>query len=105
MLDIYDFDNSGTLPPTTTSPPIETGTATTSSPTEVQTLAIKPTVGAYVFQGCYTEGTGTRALSQAAFFDNTAMTLEKCASHCAAYNYFGVEYGSECWSTPFCLSV
>jgi hypothetical protein len=25
------------------------------------------------------------------------MTLESCASDCAGYTYFGVEYARECW--------
>jgi hypothetical protein len=53
-------------------------------------------VGGYTYQGCYTEGTGIRALTPGAFFDYVAMTLEKCATSCAAYTYFGVEYGGEC---------
>jgi hypothetical protein len=66
----------------------------TASPT--QTLAVKPVVGDYTFQGCYTEATDQRALSEASFLDYDAMTLEECASDCAAYDYFGVEYGGEC---------
>jgi hypothetical protein len=49
----------------------------------------------YVDQGCYTEATTGRALSDNAYYDN-GMTVEKCAAACSAYNWFGVEYGSEC---------
>jgi hypothetical protein len=124
-LDVYDYSNSVSLPPwTTTSTPtgsgissgspssVATSTLSTSSiissptssplPSAVRALAIEPTVGAYSFQGCYTEATNQRALSLASFYDYTAMTLEECAGDCAAYDYFGVEYGGECWSTrPF----
>ena len=37
-----------------------------------------------------------RALSGASYYDYDAMTLEKCASDCAGWAYFGVEYGGEC---------
>jgi hypothetical protein len=69
--------------------------STSSSASVVPTLAIKNTVGAYTFQGCYTEATNVRALSSASFYDYTAMTLEKCAADCVGYTYFGVEYGGE----------
>lgn len=60
-------------------------------------MAVKPTVGAYTYQGCYTEATNIRALSSASFYDYTAMTLEECAADCAGYTYFGIEYGGECY--------
>jgi len=59
------------------------------SPVTVQT------VGNYVFNGCWTEGIGVRALTPGAFAADT-MTVETCASNCAGYTYFGVEYGREC---------
>lgn len=65
--------------------------SSTTSAVAVQTLGIKPTVGGYSYLGCYTEGTNVRALSQAAFFDYDAMTLEDCAADCVGYTYFGVE--------------
>lgn len=72
-------------------------TATSSSSaTAAPTLAIKPTVNGYVFQGCWTEATNQRALSGASYYDYAGMTLEKCASNCAGWSYFGVEYGGEC---------
>lgn len=67
-----------------------------SSATATPTLGIKQTVGAYSFQGCWTEATNVRALSGASFYDYDAMTLEECSIDCAGWNYFGVEYGGEC---------
>merc|ERR1711939_951452 len=64
-----------------------------TAPTSTPTLAIKPVVGSYVRQGCYTEGNGVRALSGAQYVDYVGMTLENCA----ATAYFGVEYGGECY--------
>lgn len=88
-LDVYTYQATTTLPTTTT-----TATATA---TPTQTLGVKPVVGDYTFQGCYTEATDSRALSDASFYDYEAMTLEECATDCAAYDYFGVEYGGECY--------
>ncbi|KAF4635308.1 hypothetical protein G7Y89_g2796 [Cudoniella acicularis] len=71
--------------------------SSTSSSTVVPTLAIKPTVGAYSYVGCYTEGSPNRALPAKVTYDYTGMTLEDCSIDCAGFNYFGVEYGGECW--------
>jgi hypothetical protein len=88
-LDVYNYQESGISSTSST-----TTITSTASPT--QSLAVKPVVGDYTFQGCYTEATDQRALSEASFLDYDAMTLEECASDCAAYDYFGVEYGGEC---------
>lgn len=54
----------GTTVPTSTS-------TSTSSATPTPTLAHKAVVGAYSYLGCYTEATGGRALSSAAFYNYT----------------------------------
>lgn len=90
-LDVYDLNNAiATI----------TATSTASAPTATPTLGIKPTVGAYTYYGCQTEGVGVRALAS----NSTAtdvMTLEYCASYCSGgaspYKYFGTEYGRECY--------
>ena len=69
-----------------------------SSSKTTSSLAVKPSVGAFIFKGCYSEATNERALSSSSFFDYTAMTLEECAADCTNYDYFGVEYGGECKS-------
>lgn len=46
--------------------------------------------------GCWTEGAGVRALDKASTA-GADMTLEKCATYCQSYRYFGTEYGSECY--------
>jgi hypothetical protein len=56
---------------------------------------VKPTIGAYSFQGCYTEGTGVKALTGASFYNYTAMILEMCSTDCAGFTFWGVEYGGE----------
>jgi hypothetical protein len=82
-----------------TPPSASTSTSSTTSstiPTASPTLTHKEVVGSYIFQGCYTEGDGVRALSDKVFYNTTAMTIELCASDCAGYTYFGVEYHEEC---------
>ncbi|KAH7343016.1 hypothetical protein BKA65DRAFT_303260 [Rhexocercosporidium sp. MPI-PUGE-AT-0058] len=80
-----------------TSKPVSLTTSTTSSAAPQGTPGIKPTVGAYTYYGCQTEGTGVRALNGGFFFNETAMTLEMCAENCAGFKYWGVEYGAECY--------
>ncbi|KAF4635933.1 hypothetical protein G7Y89_g2164 [Cudoniella acicularis] len=57
---------------------------------------IKQFVGNWAFQGCWTEGINTRALSSKTYA-NDSMTLESCAAFCTSYIMFGVEYGRECY--------
>ena len=52
--------------------------------------------GAYNYAGCYTEGTGGRALGDASTTSNDN-SIEFCAKYCDGANYFGVEYGAECY--------
>ncbi|KAG0649039.1 WSC domain-containing [Hyphodiscus hymeniophilus] len=75
----------------------KTSTSTSTLSSVTPTLAVKLTIGAYSFQGCYTEGNGVRALAAGSYYNYTGMTLEQCASDCTGYNYWGVEYGGECY--------
>ncbi|KAK3994786.1 putative fungistatic metabolite [Cladorrhinum sp. PSN332] len=77
-----------------TSSSVASTTSTTS--TGVPSPTAKSPVGGYVFVNCRTEGTGVRALGGAAFADDD-MTLELCASNCAGWDQWGVEYGRECY--------
>ncbi|KAK4460781.1 putative fungistatic metabolite [Cladorrhinum samala] len=47
------------------------------------------------YLGCFVDE-GARVLPDNLLGDD-AMTAQKCATHCADYSYFGVEYGRECW--------
>lgn len=76
-----------------------TSTVTSTSASATPTLQHKPVVGNYSFQGCYTEATGVRALSDKTYVNSTSMTNELCASTCAGYTYFGTEYHEECQSS------
>ncbi|KAL2257208.1 hypothetical protein VTK26DRAFT_514 [Humicola hyalothermophila] len=69
---------------------------TTSTPAPTATLGVKPTVGDYVFVGCQTEATDSRALTGDTYADDS-MTLESCADFCSGFIYFGTEYGRECY--------
>ncbi|PMD64690.1 WSC-domain-containing protein, partial [Hyaloscypha bicolor E] len=56
------------------------------------------TIASFNYIGCYTDLAGgiTRSLSSAAFAYDP-MTLESCAANCANYDFFGTEYGRECY--------
>ena len=45
----------------------------------------------YVSQGCYTDDTGSRALTGARFNDDN-MSIDTCANICAGWSLFGIEY-------------
>ncbi|KAL1847140.1 hypothetical protein VTK73DRAFT_10417 [Phialemonium thermophilum] len=66
---------------------------TTTDPTGPRA---KPTVGLYKWFGCYTEATNQRALSSKSYAQDN-VTLESCAAFCSGYQYFGTEYGRECY--------
>ncbi|KAL8691510.1 MAG: hypothetical protein Q9218_003276 [Villophora microphyllina] len=68
-------------------------TAPTSS---ASTSASNPLPTSYASQGCYTEATNGRALVEKTYYDD-AMTIDKCSTACAGFNYFGLEYYRECY--------
>ncbi|KAJ9148434.1 WSC domain-containing protein [Pleurostoma richardsiae] len=93
---------SSTASPSTTSSAVSSSSSssassTTPSTSTSSTLAHKPTVSPYTLVGCYTEGTGVRALSASSYASGDSMTLEACAAFCSSYRYFGAEYASECY--------
>ena len=58
----------------------------------------KATIGGYKYSSCRTEASnGVRALSSASYVNSTGMTNEYCSQRCAGFNYFGTEYGQECY--------
>lgn len=94
---------NGTTPTSSTSSVISSTTSSTASSTVtsrtstgVPSPTAKATVGGYVFVNCRTEGAGVRALGGPGFADDN-MTLELCASNCAGWDHWGVEYGRECY--------
>lgn len=48
------------------------------------------------YQGCFTEPSSARALLPAEL-KNDDMTVESCATFCNPYQFFGLEYGRECY--------
>ncbi|KAL8970463.1 MAG: hypothetical protein Q9183_001511 [Haloplaca sp. 2 TL-2023] len=58
--------------------------------------SIMPAAGEYKYNGCYTEGVGGRALSAKQTASND-MTVDYCREFCSGFNYFGIEYASECY--------
>ncbi|KZF19452.1 WSC-domain-containing protein [Xylona heveae TC161] len=72
-----------------------TSSGTTSGPTPTGPVTV-PVAAGFVSLGCYTEGTNSRALTGEASAGNTN-TVESCASSCAGFSYFGVEYSDECY--------
>jgi WSC domain len=66
----------------------------TVTPTGPQHVA---SVGAYTWQGCYTDVVGARTLTGNTLINYNTMTVEICAGYCAGYSYFGVEYSGECY--------
>ncbi|KAK3685494.1 hypothetical protein B0T22DRAFT_381071 [Podospora appendiculata] len=101
-LELYKLGSSSSMSTSTISPSSTLAISTTRSSTSTSTissstLAIKPSVSPYSFAGCWTEGTGARALSSKSYESATNMTLENCASYCSGYKYFGTEYASQCF--------
>lgn len=86
------YQLNGTITPV----PSSSTTAPGTTPTSTLGPANKATVGSYSYYGCQTEATTGRALSGAAYAYD-AMTLESCATNCAGFSMFGVEYGRECY--------
>lgn len=61
-----------------------------------QAGASNPTIAGYAYAGCHTDTVAARVLTGSYLGDN-AMTVEKCATFCKGYTYFGTEYGVECY--------
>lgn len=54
------------------------------------------TVGTFLYQSCWTDSVGARALSGPSEIQ-AGMTVEMCAAFCDGHAYFGVEYANECY--------
>ncbi|KAK7425150.1 hypothetical protein QQX98_000064 [Neonectria punicea] len=89
----------------TSSAPSTTSTSTTTTSTTTTTTSAKATatgpqindkIGSWDFQGCWTEATNGRALNSKTYAKDD-MTLESCAAFCDGYDFFGTEYGRECY--------
>ena len=71
-----------------------TGKVSTGPPTPgVSTLQL-PSSGSALYQGCYAEASGFRALNGTSETNSLSMTVELCAAFCqnGHYSLFGLEY-------------
>lgn len=68
----------------------------TSLATSTSSSVAQPTPSVYSYQGCFTDSVADRALNAMAFVDSS-LTISKCGSLCTDFEYFGLEYGSECY--------
>ncbi|ETS86981.1 hypothetical protein PFICI_00809 [Pestalotiopsis fici W106-1] len=66
------------------------------SPAQQSAPGTPESIGDFYYVSCYTEATSGHALSSKST-STSSMTLEYCASYCKGYQYFGTEYGSECY--------
>ncbi|KAL9029704.1 MAG: hypothetical protein Q9196_002082, partial [Gyalolechia fulgens] len=90
-IDMYRLNASIPVPTGTPADPI-VPTAPAGGPTNA------PSIGAYGYLGCYTEGTHNRALSgKLNPIPGATLTNELCAAACQGYTYFGTEYSGECY--------
>ncbi|KAI9148881.1 WSC domain-containing protein [Paramyrothecium foliicola] len=98
------YQTNGTIVSTTRTTPGPSATvsvslsSTSTAAVPTSTVpAIKQSVGAYRYQGCYVANNqGGRSLQGRSFYDDP-MTLEKCAAACSQYTWWGIEYGRECY--------
>ena len=109
-LNLYQYNAS--LTSASSAVPTVTGTATlaisgtasttstvssTVAPTPTGPITVQKGVG-FSYLGCYSDSVNSRALVG---LTNPGVAIqndvEKCASECTAFTYFGVEYGAECY--------
>ncbi|KAI9890524.1 MAG: hypothetical protein M1814_003863 [Vezdaea aestivalis] len=113
FLSLYKTNSTGSSSSSASSASSSAKSSTLSSVSSSSSVApsVKPTPtavpssGKYSFAGCWTEGTGVRALSASTQY-NAKMTIAMCSNYCGAFNtngtyYFGVEYATECWCGNF----
>ncbi|EEP77316.1 predicted protein [Uncinocarpus reesii 1704] len=55
-----------------------------------------PPLPGFSYEGCFTDTVESRALTGAAFVSDE-LTVGDCANLCGQYQFFGVEYGRECY--------
>ncbi|KAH8885616.1 WSC-domain-containing protein [Thozetella sp. PMI_491] len=89
---------SGLLAPHLCRGAIPTNSSATTAVTPSATVpsGVKPSIGGYRYMSCWTEGLNIRALSGASFAYDS-MTLESCMANCSTYQFWGTEYGRECY--------
>lgn len=86
---------SNSSPGPSVSPTPTPSSSSSPSSTPVSSSAPSSTPIPLDYQGCFTDPTGTRAIAPGELKDDE-MTIEKCATFCNPYKFFGLEYGREC---------
>ncbi|KKA29461.1 hypothetical protein TD95_003109 [Thielaviopsis punctulata] len=77
--------------------------STVASATPTESLHHRESIGGYTLVSCQTEGSGVRALDSTSMASDE-MTLEMCMDFCSGYNYWGTEYGRECYCGNYLAS-
>ncbi|KAK3944151.1 WSC domain-containing protein [Diplogelasinospora grovesii] len=80
----------------TANPSSSTSSASSTSSVVAATPSNLASVGGYSFVDCHTDAVAARTL-QGSSIQSATMTVEYCASYCAGFTYFGVEYSAECY--------
>lgn len=81
------YRTNGNLPSSATT------TANTSTPTPTGPVTVGNFTG-WNYLGCYSQATNQRALTGNTVTGNS-ISVQSCATSCAGFTYFGVEYSSE----------
>lgn len=71
-------------------------TSTTDLSNTLSASSNKPTVGSFRYLGCRTDSRDARSLV-GAYTHGPDVDLESCATYCASFEYFGTEFGQECF--------
>ncbi|KAG7127574.1 WSC domain-containing protein like [Verticillium longisporum] len=88
--------NVCSTPAITSAVPSATSTTMTTISSPTPSIYRRQTMGPYTLVSCWSEPPAARALTGASFaYDG--MTLESCLSNCTGFNYWGTEYGRECY--------
>ncbi|KAF2786750.1 WSC-domain-containing protein [Melanomma pulvis-pyrius CBS 109.77] len=94
--------SSSSSNPTTLSSSSSTPISPSTPPTPTPTPT--PSVDSYDYAGCWTDpidhGLPRALAALPALADPTSMTPALCATHCAQFAAFGLEYSRECWCGP-----
>jgi hypothetical protein len=91
QLSVYINNNTVTTPSST----VSTSSATTMSTSTVSS-PVSTALSAYTYIGCQTDNVNARTINAKSQAPNYGLTVEICATFCAGYTYFGVEYAQEC---------
>ncbi|KAH0287144.1 WSC domain-containing protein, partial [Aureobasidium sp. EXF-3399] len=73
-----------------------TVSSATSSSAATTTPSSVPPLSGYTYMGCFNETHDRRALNGNGRA-SSSNTLESCAAFCSGFQFFGTEYGSECY--------